>query len=228
MTNTRITIAAGVTIEEVAEDFMVMVPGTTDVLRVSGEAADAIRQIRAGKVVQPSGDTIAHLKDLGVLVDIPGMSRRGLLTVGAAGVGAGISVLALPSVAAASSPGGGGTGGGAGTSLVGVYEEVSANSFAFFIGDFDNPNNWPFQSGDLVPALTGLTASGTSFSGGTVTASPSTVGTDPAAGLGPPATLVARWEVSGGNASTIFNLDTTAAFAVGVANYTVTFTRRGD
>ena len=242
MTNTRITIAAGVTIEEVAEDFMVMVPGAIDVLRVSGDAADAIRQIRAGKVIQPSGDTIAHLKDLGVVVDTPGMSRRGLLTVGAAGVGAGISVLALPSVAAASSPGGGGTSGGgasggAGTSLLGAYEEMSGNSFAFFIGDFTNPNNWPFKTGDTVPALTELTAvaSGTSFSGGTVTASPSTVGTVTAspstvgeiqaASLGPPGTLVARWEVSGGN-STIFNADATAAFAFGGASYTVTFTKQ--
>ena len=221
MTNTRITIAAGVTIEEVAEDFMVMVPGATDVLRVSGDAADAIRQIKAGKVVQPSGDTIAHLKDLGVLVDTPGMSRRGLLTVGAAGVGAGISVLALPSVAAASSPGGGGTSGGGGA-LVGKF--FGPSPFGLEIVSQDNSANWPFQLGDTVPPLTDLRQqTGDVAFTGVVNPDPTTVQTS-----GPG--LSARWRVDVGNVGNSADVflgpgnPVTGTFEFGGATYTVTFT----
>ena len=104
-----LTLAPGAVIEPVGDDVMVMMPGNTDILRISGPAADTLRTIVAGQPVDPSTPAVLELANHGI-VSPSGMSRRSLMKAGAVGAGAGIAVLAMPSVAAASSVGGGGGG----------------------------------------------------------------------------------------------------------------------
>lgn len=104
-----ITPAPGAIIEPVGDDVMVMMPGNTDILRISGIAADTLRTIAAGQPIDPSTPTVLELANQGI-ISASGMSRRGLIRAGAIGVGAGIATLTMPSVAAASSVGGGGGG----------------------------------------------------------------------------------------------------------------------
>jgi hypothetical protein len=97
-----LTLTPGAVIESVGDDVMVMMPGNTDILRISGPAADTLRTIVAGQPVDPSASTVLELANQGIITT-SAMSRRGLIRAGAIGAGAGIAVLAMPSVAAASS-----------------------------------------------------------------------------------------------------------------------------
>ena len=97
-------LVSGVVVEQVGDDVLVVVPGTTEALRLSGEAAKTVLTIQAGESVSSSDPVVGELVARGV-VEGPGLSRRGLIKAGAIGAGAGIAVLALPSVAAASSGG---------------------------------------------------------------------------------------------------------------------------
>jgi hypothetical protein len=112
------TLAPGAVIEPVGDDVMVMVPGNTDIRRISGPAADTLRTIAAGQPVDPSAPTVRELANQGI-IQTPGMSRRGLIRAGAIGAGAGIAVLAMPSVAAAASVGGGGA------TILGTWRRVT-------------------------------------------------------------------------------------------------------
>jgi hypothetical protein len=47
----RLAMVSGVVVEEVGDDLMVMVPGSTEVLSVSGDAADAVRRVQSGSAV---------------------------------------------------------------------------------------------------------------------------------------------------------------------------------
>jgi hypothetical protein len=96
-------IADGVVIETIGEAVMVMVPGATDFISLTGDAARLVREVRAGLVASPSRPALAELIGLGILAIPPGMSRRGLIAVGAIGASAGIAVMAMPHVAAAAS-----------------------------------------------------------------------------------------------------------------------------
>jgi hypothetical protein len=87
----------------VGEDVVIMLPRATEVIRISGDAASAIRAIEAGDTPVLHSAIVADLMERGVVVFKTGMSRRALITSGAIGVGAGIAVMAMPSVAAASS-----------------------------------------------------------------------------------------------------------------------------
>ena len=98
-----LTLAPGAVIEPVGNDVMVMMPGNTDILRISGPAADTLRTIVAGQPVDPSTPTVLELADQGI-IQTSWMSRRGLIRAGAIGAGAGIAVLAMPTAAAAASP----------------------------------------------------------------------------------------------------------------------------
>jgi hypothetical protein len=98
------TLAPGAVIETVGDDVMVMMPGNTDVLRISGPAADTLRTIVAGQPVDPSTPTVLELADQGI-VSPTGMSRRSLIKAGAVGAGACIAVMAMPTAAMASSSG---------------------------------------------------------------------------------------------------------------------------
>jgi hypothetical protein len=99
---TKIAIAPGVTIEQVGEDLLVLVPGTVEALRLTGVAANTVRTIHAGGVVAVD-DIPAELVERGIITTPQPLSRRGLIKAGAIGAGAGITVLAMPGVAAASS-----------------------------------------------------------------------------------------------------------------------------
>ena len=96
-------LVSGVVVEVVGDDVLVVVPGTTDALSLSGEAAKTVLTIQAGQSVSSSDPVVGELVARGV-IEVPGLSRRGLIRAGAVGAGAGIAVFALPSVAAASSP----------------------------------------------------------------------------------------------------------------------------
>jgi hypothetical protein len=99
---TTMILTPGAIIEPVGDDVMIMTPGNTDVLRISGPAADTLRAIAVGQPIDPSTPTVLELANQGI-IQTSGMSRRGLIRAGAVGVGAGIALLAMPSVAAASS-----------------------------------------------------------------------------------------------------------------------------
>lgn len=101
------TLTPGAVIEPVGDDAMVMMPGNTDVLRITGPAAETLRNIVAGQPVDASTPAVLELANHGI-ISTSAMSRRGLIRAGAIGAGAGIAVLAMPSVAAAASDGGGG------------------------------------------------------------------------------------------------------------------------
>lgn len=118
---TTITLTPGAVIEPVGDDVMVMMPGNTDILRISGAAADTLRTIVAGQLVDPSAPTVLELANQGI-ISPSGMSRRGLIRAGAIGAGAGIAVLAMPSVAAAASVGGGG---GGGNTILGTWRVIT-------------------------------------------------------------------------------------------------------
>jgi len=96
------SIAPGVIVENVGDDVVVMLPESTEVIRLSGDAAQLVRAIHNGQLVVPS-ETVTELINRGILVSQTGMSRRGLITAGAIGAGAGVAALAMPGVAAAAS-----------------------------------------------------------------------------------------------------------------------------
>lgn len=98
-----IALASGVVVEPVGDEALVIVPGQTDVIRLTGPTAQAVIDICGGAPVSVSDSLLSHLVDLGI-VTVPGLSRRGLIKAGALGAGAGIAVLAMPTVASASSP----------------------------------------------------------------------------------------------------------------------------
>jgi len=103
MSQHTLSIAPGVIIEHVGADLMVMVPGSTEVIKLSGDAAHTIHAIQAEATpVLPSG-TVSELIDRGIVVSQAGMSRRGLITAGALGAGAGVVMLSMPAAAAAGS-----------------------------------------------------------------------------------------------------------------------------
>lgn len=109
MKSARFRLAQGVVVEDVGNDLIVMVPGSTEVLSVSGVAATVVRKIQSGETVPVTAVT-DELAKAGVL-ESSTLSRRGLIKAGAIGAGAGIAVLAMPTVAAASSGPNGGTSG---------------------------------------------------------------------------------------------------------------------
>jgi hypothetical protein len=103
---TSYQVAADVISEAVGDDVIVMRSDSNQTLRLSGEAAIAFTAVQAGQA--PSGasrEVLQSLVDHRVLsADSPRtVSRRGLVTGAAVGVGAGLVTLALPTVAAASS-----------------------------------------------------------------------------------------------------------------------------
>ena len=142
------TLTPGTVIEPVADDVMVMMPGNTDILRISGPAADTLRTIVAGQPVDPSAPTVIELADQGI-ISTSGMSRRGLIRAGAIGAGVGIAVLAMPTAAMASSS----------SAFTGTYVQGSATRWDFTIVKTDFPDVGLFD-------YSGLTIGGTTYGGG--------------------------------------------------------------
>jgi hypothetical protein len=102
MSYSQVTISSGVISERVGDELLVIVPGRTGTVRLTGYAADLFLDIRAGTKVDTADLVVADLVDLGI-TQASGMSRRGLIKAGAIGAGAGVAVLAMPGVAAAAS-----------------------------------------------------------------------------------------------------------------------------
>jgi hypothetical protein len=140
----KVSLAPGVVVEEVGNGVLVMVPGSQDVLSLTGPSADVVRSVQSGVSVAEDS-AVAELAGLGV-VEVSGVSRRGLIKAGAIGAGAGIAVLAMPGVAAAASA-------ELGTRLVGgeyffTTSQIPSQpgsplqwGFAFYLPGFDS-NGW--------------------------------------------------------------------------------------
>ena len=225
-----LTLAPGAVIEPVGDDVMVMMPGNTDILRISGPAADTLRTIAAGHPIDPTTPTVLELADQGI-IQTSAMSRRGLIRAGAVGAGAGIAVLAMPSVAAAASVGGGGN-----TILgtwtlpaLGVYTGQSI--VRFNLSGFDFPNDLgegSFASGSggatppgpLVGLPTGWSPAGT-IGSETLTNSDGVrlYKADGTAGTGP-GTDIVQWEYS---YTGTLSGPLSASFVWGGVTYPVTF-----
>jgi hypothetical protein len=109
-----------------------MLPGSSNVMRVSEEQAHALRAIEAGHTSGLSTQAAHELIDAGILLTHTGMSRRSLVKAGAIGAGAGIAVMAMPTVAAASS-------GPAVVNLIGTWAIVGQE--VEFIVDRLDPSN---------------------------------------------------------------------------------------
>jgi hypothetical protein len=94
---------SGVVIEPVGDDVVVMTPGNSQVLRLNGTSAELVKRVINGESIDAPSEDVINLIQSGVLEMSGGMSRRGLITAGAVGVGAGMSMLAMPSAAMAAS-----------------------------------------------------------------------------------------------------------------------------
>jgi hypothetical protein len=105
MGKNTLSIAPGVVIEHVGDDVLVVIPGSSDVMRISGDQATALRIIESGNESGLSRKAVEGLVKVGVVVNRGEVTRRSLVKAGAIGAGAGIAVMALPSAAAASSMG---------------------------------------------------------------------------------------------------------------------------
>lgn len=139
-----VEIAPGVILEIVGADLLVIVPGSLEALRLTGELARTLSNVRAGMKLDPTSPEAAELMSRGI-VEISGMSRRGLIKAGVIGAGGGIAVLAMPSAAYASS---------GPEYLNGLYY----NGFGIGIGQFTGlldkwPSPVPSLNGDDVSAL---------------------------------------------------------------------------
>lgn len=146
MSTYSLALNVGVVIERIGEEVLAAVPGHTDVVRVSGEAAEFLLNVEAGKPVDPSHPLVAEFSNLGIIQPPKSVSRRGLIKAGAIGAGAGIAVLAMPSVAAAAS--------GSGAlvlTLVEWYPPPAAGSGDFAV-DFGVPLS--FDVASVISAVT--------------------------------------------------------------------------
>lgn len=95
-------IAPGVVVERLGDVLLVIVPGSSEVISLSGHAAEVLLKVTAGHKVDPLEPALKQLLKLGVLTT-PSVSRRGLVKAGAFGAGVGVAIMAMPGVAVASS-----------------------------------------------------------------------------------------------------------------------------
>lgn len=106
-----VSLAAGLVVETVGEDLLVLVPRSAEAIRLTGSAAEIVSALQAGGSVSDATPGVDELKALGIVTVGSGLSRRVLLRGGAIGLGSVAAVLAMPTAAAASSVGGSGGGG---------------------------------------------------------------------------------------------------------------------
>lgn len=95
-------LVQGVLVERVGDDVVVLIPGRDEFLRFSGDHANTLKAILRGNTGGVDAEVVDQLVRFGVVI-APGVSRRGLIRAGAIGAGAGVAIMAIPSVAAASS-----------------------------------------------------------------------------------------------------------------------------
>ena len=102
MVRRRYFLVDNISLEFVGEEALAVMPEHGEVLRFSGPAARAIREVNDNGHTEGSASVVENLLELGVIKS-SGVSRRTVLTAGSVGLGAGIAALAMPTVAAASS-----------------------------------------------------------------------------------------------------------------------------
>ena len=102
MNKSGLSIVSDAVVEVVGTDVLVHLSGASEVIRLSDATAEVFLAIRAGQEVDPSDSGVKELVAAGI-VRSRGLTRRGLVKAGAVGLGAGIAVMAMPSVAVASS-----------------------------------------------------------------------------------------------------------------------------
>ena len=102
MAGSAFSVPHTVSVEFVGDDALVMTGQPRQVLRFSGEPARAIREVVSVGKTTCSTSVVQNLMDLGVITP-SGMTRRSVLAAGGIGLGAGVAVIAMPTVAAASS-----------------------------------------------------------------------------------------------------------------------------
>lgn len=122
-------------IEHVGDDLMVIIPGESDFVRLSGLATQVLQDVQAGRRVTADDPALLHLLEVGVVV-APGISRRGLMRAGAVGVVTGVAILAMPAVAAASS----GSCFSPSSFDVGVGLNNNDDGWEYLTVNFDRPN----------------------------------------------------------------------------------------
>lgn len=151
-----LSVMPGVIVERVGDDLMVIVPGNTDVVSLSGRPAEVFLDVKAGRKVDPTDPAIRDLVDLGILA-ATGLSRRGLIKAGAIGAGAGIAILAMPSVAAAASV----------TGAAGIYQVVGSDvQFRVPLNELGGLST-PGESRDLSVDSLGISGQGSPGDDGT-------------------------------------------------------------
>jgi hypothetical protein len=102
MSKNPLSIAPGVIIEHVGDEVVVFTSESSETIKLSGPVAQTVVAIQAGKAIDASATGVSDLMELGIIRSA-GMSRRGLITAGAVGAGAGIAMLSMPAAAAAGS-----------------------------------------------------------------------------------------------------------------------------
>ena len=153
MSDNRIHLVPGVLVENVGDNVMVSLPDHSEVLSLTGDMAEIVVALRDGEEVSPNnGDALTELERRGVitLADSKGVSRRQILTAGAAGVTGGVLALSMPAAAAASSfvcpvvtgelDGISATSGGGGTTVVRLKLSPDFSPLGtYWLEVFDNP-----------------------------------------------------------------------------------------
>jgi hypothetical protein len=111
MNRQRVSLVDGVVVEKVGTELVVFLPESSDIVRLSGRPAELLLQLVEGVAPDPTDSAlVAQLTELGILRS-SAISRRRFVKAGALGVGAGLSLMALPHSAAAASSGAAGSSG---------------------------------------------------------------------------------------------------------------------
>jgi hypothetical protein len=129
-----VSLVPGVIVERVGGDLLVSVPDTTEVVHLNGKPAQVLLSIQAGLEIDQHDPSLATLVDLGI-VQASGMSRRGLIKAGAIGVGAGLAVMSMPSVAAASSDSDANDDGESATNVPLLRSDITGGAALVFIAE---------------------------------------------------------------------------------------------
>jgi hypothetical protein len=105
--NHELTLAAGVIVESLDKEVLVVRTGSSHVLWLVGEAAGVVADLHRGvHGLSCSPEVVDALRESGVVVDTrkhPTVTRRTALTAGFTGLGLGVTMLALPTPAFAQS-----------------------------------------------------------------------------------------------------------------------------
>jgi len=125
--------------EQVGNDVLVLDPENLAVVTLTGDSAGVVKRLLAGDNVSDTEPGVDELLSQGIIVStsLNGLSRRSLLTTGAAVGAGGIFALSLPAAANSSS-----------TAEVTGPEKLDAPQFRALHGDLDEwgpPGDWDYD-----------------------------------------------------------------------------------